>query len=526
MIGILRRSPRLSLVWALFLLTLIIGGCGSFKDSDTEDPPQSDRDFSGAYRISEELNGCNDSLKIEYAAEVTQDGTEAQLKIGDDTMACSVDGDELFCSGELQLGSGAYRNFEEIIIRFEDDDLLEGTGTWVLYSTDSESCPGNSVFTIRDLSSDPTIEFSGTWDIHEEWQGCNKSGVMDYAVDIKQNGTEATLFVGNRSMDCTLNENELHCAGERYYDNGTYDHFSEYILRFNDDGGIEGSGSWTYHGTGENDCSGTSVFSLSDSNSDYGDDISFEGVYQLFLNVDDCEGYRPAEQAETYVIFQNGSNATFESLADPALSFDCQVIRGELQCTGNIIDMEDSSAVWDVRQLTFSYDSRSEITGVAVGTVYGEDGSECPGTYYFSTMSSISSPTASFSGTWDVDEFLLGCTTSITTNYQIEITEDGTNATMDRQGEIFDCTIDNNELICARILNNESGTYFEYSEYRLWFNENNLLDGIARWTLYEGDNAVCTGNSTISAAPTVSNSISLKGVSSGNRVSQYFLLAP
>jgi hypothetical protein len=236
--------------------------------------------------------------------------------------------------------------------------------------------------------------------------------------------------------------------------------------------------------------------------------VSFEGAYQLFMNTDDCQGYSTAEQAETYVIFQDGINATFANVDDPAFSFDCQVARGELQCAGKNITLANSNDVWEISQMTFSYDSRSALTGVAAGIVRREDGSECPGTYYFSTIAPGSGSTASF-----VNEVLLGCTTSITANYPIEITENGTSATININGEVFDCTINNNELICSGAFHGESGAHFEYDEYRLWFNENNLIDGIARWTLFEGSNAVCIGNSTISAATSVSGTRSLQGLS-------------
>lgn len=497
MIKLLRQRLRFSLVRALVLLVLVMG-CGSASDSDPEDDPgQNDINFSGTWKMSEEWTGCGNSLDIQYVAEITQEGSEAQLKIGDNTMACSVDGDQLVCSGELQLSIGAYRDFEEIFIRFEDESQMSGKGNWMLYSADIGSCSGSSVFY---LSQDTALDFSGNWDIHEAWRGCSKSGVLDYSINIKQSGAEATLFIDNRSMDCTVNEDELSCTGERYYENGTYDDFSEYILRFGADGRLEGQGSWTYHGTGGSACSGTSVFSLNNDALDELDEVNFEGIYELFLDIDDCDGYRAAEEAETYVILQDGINATFERIGDPSFHFQCQVIRGDLQCGSEVITTPDSNAFWEISQVTFSYDSRNDLKGVATGISYAEDGSDCPGTYSFSAISSVSEPTASFIGTWDVTESLLGCKTSLTADYTIEIVDDGENTILDFRGEIFNCAIENNELICAGIFQSgTSSSHFEYSEYRLWFNENNDLDGIARWTLHDGTNAVCIGNSVMAA---------------------------
>ncbi len=517
---ILWRSPDFFLTWALFLLFMTMG-CGSLTDNDNDEPPI-DKDFSGSWRISEELTDCEgDVLKIEYTAEIMQDGTDAQLQIGDDTMACKVSGDVLSCTGKLQLGNDSYRVFEEILFWFDEDAELDGSATWRLYGSDNPGCLGSSVFSISHLTPDATNDYNGMWNIREKWNGCSKAGVIDYTISIKKSDTGANLFIGNRSLDCTINEDILNCSGERHYENGTYDNFSEYILWFNEQDQLEGEGRWTYYNAEGEDCSGTSVFSLNEpesdsqnvSNSDDLDGISFEGVYRLFLNIDDCRGYRTAEEAETYIIFQNGTNATFTSAEDPAFSFDCQIIRGELQCAGENIIMADSDATWEITQMTFSYDSRNELTGIATGITYEADGNECPGTYYFSTISSLSGPTASFNGTWNVTESMLGCTTSITASYPIEIIENDTGATIDVQGEVFDCTIENNELICSGAFHGGSGAHFEYSEYRLWFNDNNLLDGIARWTFFEGPNPVCDGNSTISTTSTVSSSRSFNEAS-------------
>lgn len=506
MTNVIGQSLKIFLMGTLILLLLILG-CGSSEESAKEDTSEDVRDFSGTWRINEEWTGCDNSLMIEYIAVITQEDGAAQLTIGDNTLTCSVNGDELLCSGELQVSSGnAYRDFEEIIILFQDDKQLQGTGNWILYGGESGSCSGNSLFY---LSPDSTMDFSGTWDIREKWQGCNRAGIVDYTIDIKQNGTEATLFIYNRSLDCMFDETELYCTGERYYENGTYDEYSEYILWFDEEGQINGEGTWIYHGTENSDCSGTSVLYADDSNSDDLDEINFEGVYKFFLNIEDCRGLQAAQEAGTYVIIQDGINATFQSIGDPQIHLNCQVIRGELQCAGDIIASSDSNSVWEIEQVTFSYDSRNDLAGVSTGVVYEEDGSECRGIYSLSTVSPVSEPAASFNGAWNINEALLGCTTSVTSDYQIEIIEEDGRATITIQGEIFDCTIENNELICGGIFNGGSGVGFEYSEYRLWFNEHNLLDGIARWTLYQGDNASCIGNSTLSGTPAVSSGESL-----------------
>ncbi len=494
MIRILRRLQQVSLTWLLILF--LIAGCSAIED-DSQSPPSKSKDFNGYWRITEEITGCSMEKTLLYDIEITQQGADVKFKFVNDELSCKVDGDELLCSGEVHWNENIYRVFEEVNIWFEGEDQLEGAATWTVYSNeDNTSCSGDSSFFTNDKLPSDTEDFSGSWNIYEEKQGCNESGSQDYTIDITQNGIDADLYVGSQRLGCKVNGNELHCDGQLEYVNDAYDIFSEYVLWFNNEGKIEGNAAWTHYDESMSECSGTSTIYESDPISD---PIDFQDAYSFYLNIDDCVGYRAGEESETYVITQNGTYATFTRQNNEDFGFECRVVDETLQCSGNTFYFSDSTAIWEFSNIAFSYDSRNNLTGIATGIYYEEDGSECPGTYYFSPYSPDTLPTETFSGTWNVVETLQGCQGRISggDQYTIEIIQNGANATLSMDDQIFNCTVSSDELVCSRRYEFENGTYLNYGEYRLWFNDNNMLEGIARWTRHSTSDETCSGVSTI-----------------------------
>lgn len=493
------RSSK-SLLAHAFLLMLMTG-CAAVENTDPDEPDNTD--FSGVWLIHEELTGCSANLTMEYEAEIIQNGATAQILIGEEMIECDVDGDELVCSGELQWNESLYRDFDEIIIWFDEEDQLAGRGTWIAHNADNGQCSGSSTFSTTEISPE-TRDFSGTWYMHEAWEGCSESGEMDYFVDIVQNNTEATLYLENQSLPCTVNGNELNCAGERHYESGAYDDYSAYILRFNSEGQLEGEASWIYYQPDMASCPGTSILSTHPFGTGADPEpVNFEGTYELFIHADDCNGVSVGEQASYFVIYQDETDATFSMVENETFSFDCQVIGPELQCEGKRFSYTETGDIWEITDLTLSFDSRNNLTGIANGVYYGEDGSECPGTYYFSPNSNSPDAPASFSGTWTVTEVMQGCQASITTEYPIEISQNDTDATLNIGGQIFDCAENDNELVCTGTLSGDNDAYLEYTEYRLWFNDENVLEGFANWSLYRASSLSCAGVSTLSAVPVV-----------------------
>jgi len=238
------------ILFCLFFLLLLIGGCGSSGgDNPSKNTnPGPDVDFSGDWNMHEELNGCNDSIVVDYPVKITQNGNSAQLELSEQNFIdCTIADNQLQCGGDFSLTNGGRIDYSEYTLWYKGDNL-EGEGTWKLYDENDRYCSGTSVFSATPGTSDngETPDFNGDWEIFEEQDGDGQYFQYRYTITIEQNGTQATLSKGNDYLTCNVFGEDLVCPGRFFYEEDESScSFDPYRLRHDGNNGLTGVASWT-----------------------------------------------------------------------------------------------------------------------------------------------------------------------------------------------------------------------------------------------------------------------------------------
>jgi hypothetical protein len=132
-------------VFFTILTIIFITGCGS--DNPTVDNKKDDSNetiFSGTHTIYEEREGLGYET---YDVTIEQNGDEAQLKSGAQSLTCTVHADELSCEGTFTYDSGnriSYTNYT--LFLNNNDKSLTGSAEWTYY-TQSGNFSGRSDLT-------------------------------------------------------------------------------------------------------------------------------------------------------------------------------------------------------------------------------------------------------------------------------------------------------------------------------------------------------------------------------------------
>ena len=239
-------------LFCLFLLLLLIGGCGS---SGGDDPsvdiknPGSDVDMAGTWQ------GNTGELQTTFS--LTQDDNN----IGGTLQLTNTDGDPI----KTEDVSGTVKNSTVTIsaifplkeggqVEFAYEGTVSGdtySGKVKIYENGSSTYKNGTFSLTKGPAPGPVGDFDGTYTIFEEQDGDGHYGQYHYTVTIKQNGTQATLSKGNDHMTCNVVEEDLVCQGRFFYEEDELScSFDSYRLRHDSNNGLTGEASWaiTYQG--------------------------------------------------------------------------------------------------------------------------------------------------------------------------------------------------------------------------------------------------------------------------------------
>jgi hypothetical protein len=262
-------QKRFSLCF-IFLLMLLIGGCGS---SGGDDPIVCPGD-----------PGCEDQGTDVEMQGTWQGSTDTQA-YGDmqTTFTLTQDGGNIGGTLELSGSDGTYRD-EDVSGTISNSAVTinaifplreggqvefsyEGSVTGDTYSGDVKlfqdgtdtNNGGSFTLTKNGQTPDTGTNFSGTYTIYDESNDCLPlAGYRRYSIEIQQNGSQAQLYLTeNQSLSCNVDNDQLTCEGALDSGEGWSVNFHEYILSFNGSNELSGSARWEYSESDSN-CSGDS----------------------------------------------------------------------------------------------------------------------------------------------------------------------------------------------------------------------------------------------------------------------------
>jgi hypothetical protein len=133
-------------VFFTILTIIFITGCGSDNPTVRDDPnpkPDETTNFEGTYTIYEELKGLGYDT---YDVTIKQNGDDAQLISGDQSLACTIHEDELSCQGTITSDNGNRFNYTNYTLFLNDDKSLTGSAEWTYY-TENDNFSGRSDLT-------------------------------------------------------------------------------------------------------------------------------------------------------------------------------------------------------------------------------------------------------------------------------------------------------------------------------------------------------------------------------------------
>ena len=254
----------------LFLLLLLIGGCGSSGGDDPMvcpgDPgcpnPDPDVSMQGKWIGSTDTQMFNEELQTTF--DLTQDGSNigGTLQLTNSSGTVETDNVNGSVSNSTITISAIFSSQGDGTIEFGYKGTVEGdtySGDVKIYENGTDTNRGGTFsLTKNGPTPDSGPNFEGTYTMYEE----QDEGIYDYTqysyeVRIEQTGTQATLSKGNEHMTCNVVGEDLVCDGTFSYEeivggylNCTYD---SYTLRHDGNNGLTGEASWlaTYQGNSE-----------------------------------------------------------------------------------------------------------------------------------------------------------------------------------------------------------------------------------------------------------------------------------
>jgi hypothetical protein len=131
-------------VFFTVLIIIFIAACGSDNPTVDNKKEPDETNFNGRYRIYEE----REMLGYEtYDVTIEQNGDDAQIIIGDQSLACTVHVDELSCEGTITSDNGNRISYTNYTLYLNNNDKsLTGSAEWTYY-TQSSNFSGRSELT-------------------------------------------------------------------------------------------------------------------------------------------------------------------------------------------------------------------------------------------------------------------------------------------------------------------------------------------------------------------------------------------
>jgi hypothetical protein len=126
-------------VFFTVLIIIIIAACGSDNPTVHNDPipePDETTNFEGTHTIYEERKECDNFMmgQFDYKVTIEQTGNKAQLKSGDQSLACTIQADELSCEGTITSDNGNRTSYTNYTLYLNNDKSLTGSAEWTYYT--------------------------------------------------------------------------------------------------------------------------------------------------------------------------------------------------------------------------------------------------------------------------------------------------------------------------------------------------------------------------------------------------------
>jgi hypothetical protein len=253
-------------LFCLFLLLLLIGGCGSSKGDDPmacpgdpgcPDNPGPNVNMEGTWQgstiaMDEELQTkltlTQNDNNIEGILQLTfEDGKSTETE----DVTGSISNSTVTISAVFPLQDGGQ-------IEFGYEGTVSGdtySGDVKLFKNGTNTNQGGPFSLTKNgttSESDPS-NFNGEWEIFEEQESENHYVQYRYTVSIEQTGAQAILSKGNDHMTCDVVGEELVCEGRFFYEEDSNNCiFDSYTLRHDGNNGLTGEASWTITYQGNN----------------------------------------------------------------------------------------------------------------------------------------------------------------------------------------------------------------------------------------------------------------------------------